>query len=511
MSNRYRARHVMRYLFVGSLLTSFLASGCTVETDETRKSDDGSSSSSVTSALSDTTPDNLEDGLKYLTDLGQKAAGIYSKFSTVLQAYQLFEQLNGAKSFETRITETLEAIRSDIKDVAAKVAEGQQAVSAQLAAAQIARAATASELARNFVLQNNAAVFDPNTNPAAAIAFADSRTVALTFMDNAWYSKVSTAANTPRQFEWRLGLPHLISAITLRLNVLAAVDRNFVTSGTYSSELLEYYSAIDRRLVQAEAALIICWSGSVPDIRPGNDLNLPIRFCRNSQTGVQLGVGTIANPLPDAPVRAELLNGMGFDRIRAFRDGLYALANRLPKNSTLCAQEYQTCSSSGTKTARYGADASYFGRTVRGGFSCGNETFGDPIVGPTKSCSTGDLIYSPCANERADCYFFGVKAVRFGVNGAYVNKLALSGILCGTSEFGDPAKGKTKACDYADPVWTSCASEGGRCSLSGNHFIRYGYGDQFVYWKSQGSFDCNNAHGDPWVGKNKLCEVASLP
>ena len=69
-----------------------------------------------------------------------------------------------------------------------------------------------------------------------------------------------------------------------------------------------------------------------------------------------LPVGTIANPIPDAIVHAQLLDLMGFNAIRAFRDRLYALANNLPANLTFCSNEWETCSASGLKTTRFGVD-----------------------------------------------------------------------------------------------------------------------------------------------------------
>jgi hypothetical protein len=56
---------------------------------------------------------------------------------------------------------------------------------------------------------------------------------------------------------------------------------------------------------------------------------------------------------------------------------------------TYCASENGYCSFGGTQLVRYGASGNYVYRTVTGGTSCSNTTFGDPIFGVVKQCSYG--------------------------------------------------------------------------------------------------------------------------
>jgi len=64
----------------------------------------------------------------------------------------------------------------------------------------------------------------------------------------------------------------------------------------------------------------------------------------------------------------------------------YILGAPLP-TWTYCANENQTCSFSGTRTVRYGANSTYFVKTnVNASISCSNGTFGDPIPGVAKTC-----------------------------------------------------------------------------------------------------------------------------
>ncbi|SDX07038.1 fibronectin type III domain-containing protein [Paenibacillus sp. CF384] len=55
-------------------------------------------------------------------------------------------------------------------------------------------------------------------------------------------------------------------------------------------------------------------------------------------------------------------------------------------NWTNCAGENNTCSFSGTKEVRYGANGSYAYGTFTNSVYCGNSTFGDPIPGSYKTC-----------------------------------------------------------------------------------------------------------------------------
>jgi len=58
--------------------------------------------------------------------------------------------------------------------------------------------------------------------------------------------------------------------------------------------------------------------------------------------------------------------------------------------------------------------------------------------------------------------------------------------------------------------WTACASEGGTCSFSGTHEVRYGSGTTFVTKTVTGSTACSNAvFGDPTPNVAKSCSYAS--
>jgi serine protease len=60
-------------------------------------------------------------------------------------------------------------------------------------------------------------------------------------------------------------------------------------------------------------------------------------------------------------------------------------------------------------------------------------------------------------------------------------------------------------------TWTTCANEGGTCSVSGTREVRYGAKDKFVSKVVTGSVACNNSvFGDPIGGVSKTCSYSSV-
>jgi len=59
-------------------------------------------------------------------------------------------------------------------------------------------------------------------------------------------------------------------------------------------------------------------------------------------------------------------------------------------------------------------------------------------------------------------------------------------------------------------TWTTCAGEGGTCTFSGTHEVRYGSGNLVVTKTFTGSASCSNAvFGDPAPGYGKSCSVSN--
>jgi hypothetical protein len=180
---------------------------------------------------------------------------------------------------------------------------------------------------------------------------------------------------------------------------------------------------------------------------------------------------------------------------------------------TFCANENEFCSFSGTKLVRYGANTSFNYQTATNGISCNNATFGDPIFGTVKHCDYTDpppTAWTLCANENQFCSFSGTNLVRYGAGSTFNYQTASNGISCNNATFGDPLFGTVKHCDYTGAsaiTWNSCADENQFCSFSGTKLVRYGEGTSFTYQTATNGISCNNAtFGDPIFGTVKHCD-----
>jgi hypothetical protein len=82
--------------------------------------------------------------------------------------------------------------------------------------------------------------------------------------------------------------------------------------------------------------------------------------------------------------------------------------------------------------------------------------------------------WTTCAKEDQTCSFTGTRQVRYGANGVFVTKTFTASVLCANSVFGDPLRGVVKACDVevqaaSDSTfsgWTGACSGLGACSVT---------------------------------------------
>jgi hypothetical protein len=119
-----------------------------------------------------------------------------------------------------------------------------------------------------------------------------------------------------------------------------------------------------------------------------------------------------------------------------------------PEEWTFCADENGTCSFSGTKRVRYGKRGRYSYGIFGGSVSCNNTTFGDPIAGVPKSCQYSAELYTLCATEGQSCTFSGTRQVRFGANGQWVTRTLTGSAACTVATFGDPLPNVVKRCEF---------------------------------------------------------------
>lgn len=196
---------------------------------------------------------------------------------------------------------------------------------------------------------------------------------------------------------------------------------------------------------------------------------------------------------------------------------------------TTCATEGTWCQLSGSAQVRYGTASTYVIKTLTGPVACTNAVFGDPAPGYAKSCSVEattstspppTMTWTACATEGNWCQFSGSAQVHYGTASAYVIKTLTGPVSCTNAVFGDPAPGSVKSCRVSvtttsptptTATWTSCASEGGTCTVSGTREVRYGYNGSYASKIVTGSVACSNAvFGDPKPGYVKTCSSSSI-
>jgi hypothetical protein len=443
--------------------------------------------------------------------LAADIAGAYTGVSAAISAYQALSTLLSSGDnppIEQVMLAQLDKIKQELNSVLTAITDASWIQAERDASTIYADAAYAAKTTRDWVLQHPGETLDLNT-PLGSDVDSKSWEAAHIFMDDGWYW---FPGPNGRHFDHRLALPRLTNTIAIRIGVLEATAPGFVGSSAADTELAEYYDRLGGLLNEIENYEIQCYTPQIAGpIYPGSDLSkVIIRRCKSSITGTDLVVSTAAQQNSEAPFRAALLNELGLGPVRALRDKLYALIQDLPNNRSFCGNEEDTCWVSGAQTVRYGDQAAFFYRTENGPISCSNDLWNDPDPGMPKHCDVGDVSWYPCADEGSRCYFYGPKVVRYGVPGAYVTRLLSDVTDCNNAVFGDPAVGQPKHCEYADPIWTKCSDEWSSCSVSGSHYIRFGWGDSWNYATRSGTFSCDNGQfGDPAPGLLKACEFAT--
>ena len=212
------------------------------------------------------------------------------------------------------------------------------------------------------------------------------------------------------------------------------------------------------------------------------------------------------------------------------------LANAATVTWTTCAAEGATCSFSGTREVRFGANGIYTSKIITSATPCTSTVFGDPIHGVAKTCSyssstataptvtASSSSWIACAGEGGTCTFTGTRVVRYGAGTSFVTKTFTGSVVCSNTVFGDPAHGQLKTCSYSSDLvatsstsgttatatsdgWTGCATEGGVCSFSGTHLVRYGANGYYTSKTVTGSIACTNTAfgGDPAYRQVKSC------
>lgn len=159
-----------------------------------------------------------------------------------------------------------------------------------------------------------------------------------------------------------------------------------------------------------------------------------------------------------------------------------------------CADEWGTCTVSGTTQVRYGLNGTFVTRNVTGSVGCNNDVFGDPLPGADKVCEYATITAEP---------------------GPAPSPAPAPAPAPSPSPAPAPAPAPSPAPAPAPtpaPTWSKCADEWQTCSFSGTQQVRYGLNGTWATRTATGSIGCNNdVFGDPLPGADKICEVASAP
>ncbi len=196
------------------------------------------------------------------------------------------------------------------------------------------------------------------------------------------------------------------------------------------------------------------------------------------------------------------------DVTRAFNTVGAACLPAQPSDSSKCADENGNCSFTGVRAVSYGSPSTYFRKFANGSQACNNASFGDPTPGKVKSCYVTGTAYTACASENGTCSFSGRRLVVYGAGSSFTSRVTTGPVACNNATFGDPASGVVKACYVSPETYTTCASEGGTCSVSGAHLVIYGANREYSVRDANAPLSCSNStFGDPQNGVAKACHV----
>jgi hypothetical protein len=132
-------------------------------------------------------------------------------------------------------------------------------------------------------------------------------------------------------YDWRLGVPELLQVLSLRIQVIAGIDPNFMTDGVFSVELERH-----RQALLAQYARMVdgvrCQSSTSPTTDAVDEFTLTA--CADINTGAAQVYGTMAQDADATPrmdlFRRQLLFAMPLFQTRFVADTLYKYEHNSP-------------------------------------------------------------------------------------------------------------------------------------------------------------------------------------
>lgn len=175
-------------------------------------------------------------------------------------------------------------------------------------------------------------------------------------------------------------------------------------------------------------------------------------------------------------------------------------SNSLGGSWVRCANEWRPCIVPFQTIVRYGANDSYVFMDVSTSISCRNSVFTDPARGKAKHCdyflSHSSDFDNDGVNDSADLYPTDPTESADSDNDGFADN-------------SDPFP--LDSSNGANANWVHCANEWKRCHVPETALVRYGTNGLYAYQTVEDRIECRNSvFGDPARGKSKTCEYLIL-
>jgi hypothetical protein len=280
-------------------------------------------------------------GLGAILELGKDVGGVYSSFE---EAWHLTRKIHFFLGFgpdpdinplSEIMMEQIKVIQGQLTNVTNLIADGDWHQLELQGQRTFSDAMYAASRATQWAVGNSGTI--PIFSSDWVTLDSKSETAAKTFADPVWFywpyqagvSRYNWAPEpAPRSnqiFDWRLGLPRFVDAITARLLVLSVTRADFRQDSLVRDELLGYRRALKNYYDKAQSVAIKC-QVQVPTSFTRGDFSLLPIHCTSALTGTRLPAGTAGHPADFVPLQLRLMDEAGFAPLRSLMSSLYELS-----------------------------------------------------------------------------------------------------------------------------------------------------------------------------------------
>jgi hypothetical protein len=281
----------------------------------------------------------LGPGLGAILELGKDVGGVYTSFEEAWHLTQKIHFLLGIgpdpdiNPLSEIMMEQIKVIQGQLTNVTNLIVDDGWHTAELQGQGTFSNAMYAASRATQWAAGNSGTI--PESSSDWLTLDSLSRTATTTFADRVWFywpyrtgvSRYNWAPEPSNNeiFDWRLGLPRFVNAITARLLVLSVTRADFRQDSLVHSELLGYRGRLKEYYDKAQSVAIKCQVQTPPTFTQGDLSLLPI-YCTNAVTGTRLPAGTAGHPADFAPLQLQLMDEIGFGPLRALMSNLYELS-----------------------------------------------------------------------------------------------------------------------------------------------------------------------------------------